>query len=137
MLATAARSLSSNSYGRSRELGSVPGAIRADHPNTLTSMANLASTYRNQGRWADAEALWVQVMETSKTKLGADHHLTLTSMNNLAFTFKGLGKVKEAFSLIQDCCRLQDEVLGSYHPHTLSSQATLTAWQQEAIDISE
>ncbi len=25
--------------------------LGADHPDTLTSMANLASTYRNQGRW--------------------------------------------------------------------------------------
>ena len=111
--------------------------LGADHPDTLTSMANLASTYREQGRWADAEALDVQVMETFKTKLGADHPDTLTSMNNLAFTFKGLGKVKEAFSLMQDCCRLQDKVLGSHHPYTLSSQATLAAWQLEAIDSSE
>ncbi|KAF2730079.1 HET-domain-containing protein [Polyplosphaeria fusca] len=82
--------------------------LGADHPNTLASMANLASTYRNQGR-----------------------------MNNLAFTFKCLGKVKQAFSLMQDCCRLQEEVLGSHHPHTVSSQAALAAWQSEAIDISE
>ncbi|OCK74986.1 HET-domain-containing protein, partial [Lepidopterella palustris CBS 459.81] len=26
-----------------------------EHPSTLTSMANLASTYRNQGRWKEAE----------------------------------------------------------------------------------
>jgi hypothetical protein len=26
-----------------------------EHPNTLTSMANLASTYRNQGRWKEPE----------------------------------------------------------------------------------
>ncbi|EGZ77168.1 hypothetical protein NEUTE2DRAFT_48528, partial [Neurospora tetrasperma FGSC 2509] len=25
--------------------------LGADHPDTLSSMANLASTYRNQGRW--------------------------------------------------------------------------------------
>ncbi|KAF2647279.1 hypothetical protein K491DRAFT_550195, partial [Lophiostoma macrostomum CBS 122681] len=47
--------------------------LGADHPSTLTSMANLASTYRNQGRWEAAEALEVEVMETRKTKLGADH----------------------------------------------------------------
>jgi hypothetical protein len=57
-----------------------------DHPSTLTSMANLASTYRNQGRWEEAEQLFVQVIETSKTKLGDDHPSTLTSMANLAFT---------------------------------------------------
>ncbi|KIL55165.1 hypothetical protein M378DRAFT_91312, partial [Amanita muscaria Koide BX008] len=36
------------------------------HPDTLTAMANLASTYRNQGRWKEAESLEVQVMETRK-----------------------------------------------------------------------
>ena len=25
--------------------------LGAEHPDTLTSMANLASTYQNQGRW--------------------------------------------------------------------------------------
>jgi hypothetical protein len=59
--------------------------LRADHPFTLTSMADLASTYSNQGRWDDAEKLEVQVVETRKTKLGADHPSTLTSMANLAF----------------------------------------------------
>ncbi|KAK4220429.1 hypothetical protein QBC38DRAFT_215256 [Podospora fimiseda] len=53
--------------------------LGADHPSTLTSMANLASAYRNQGRWEEAEKLEVQVMETSKTKLRADHPDTLTS----------------------------------------------------------
>ncbi len=57
-----------------------------DHPDTLTSMAKLASTFWNQGRWSEAEKLNVQVMETSKTKLGADHPDTLTSMANLAST---------------------------------------------------
>ncbi|KAG9244781.1 hypothetical protein BJ878DRAFT_504580 [Calycina marina] len=28
-----------------------------DHPSTLTSIVNLASTYRNQGRWKKAEEL--------------------------------------------------------------------------------
>jgi hypothetical protein len=37
--------------------------LSAEHPNTLTSMANLASTYRNQGRWNEAEQLQVQVMD--------------------------------------------------------------------------
>ncbi|KAF2818065.1 hypothetical protein CC86DRAFT_309981, partial [Ophiobolus disseminans] len=60
--------------------------LGADYPDTLTSMANLASTYRNQGRWDAAEELDVQVMETHKKKLGADRPDTLTSMANLAST---------------------------------------------------
>ncbi|KAF4620130.1 hypothetical protein G7Y89_g14690 [Cudoniella acicularis] len=41
-------------------------------------MANLASTFWNQGRWDTAEELEAQVMETRKKKLGADHPDTLT-----------------------------------------------------------
>ncbi|KAF1951016.1 hypothetical protein CC80DRAFT_425467, partial [Byssothecium circinans] len=37
-----------------------------EHPSTLTSMANLALTYGDQGRWKEAEELEVQVMETRK-----------------------------------------------------------------------
>ncbi|KZL81689.1 kinesin light chain 3, partial [Colletotrichum incanum] len=54
-------------------------------------MANLASTFWNQGRWEEAEKLFVQVMETRKTKLGADHPDTLTSMANLASTYRNQG----------------------------------------------
>lgn len=35
-----------------------------------------AFTYGNQGRWEEAERLQVQVMETSKLKLGAVHPST-------------------------------------------------------------
>ena len=61
--------------------------LGADHPDTLNSMANLASTYWNQGRWEEAEKLFVQARDTRKTKLGADHPDTLTSMANLASTY--------------------------------------------------
>jgi hypothetical protein len=33
------------------------GRLGADHPGTLTSMGNLASTYRRQGKWEDAKKL--------------------------------------------------------------------------------
>ncbi len=68
--------------------------LGADHPDTLSSMANLAATYSNQGRWEEAEKLQVQVMETRKTKLGADHPDTLTSMANLAVDVLESGPVE-------------------------------------------
>ncbi|KAF1949884.1 hypothetical protein CC80DRAFT_598520 [Byssothecium circinans] len=44
-------------------------------------MANLASTYGNQGRWKEAEKLEVQVMETRKRVLGEEHPFTLAPPN--------------------------------------------------------
>lgn len=59
-----------------------------EHPDTLTSMANLASTYRNQGRWKETEELQVQVMQTTKRVFTTKHPDTLLSMHNLAFTLQ-------------------------------------------------
>jgi hypothetical protein len=125
-------------YSRAEML--VHAAVRArtcilglDHPSTLTSMANLASTYRNQGRWEEAEKLFVEVMETSKEKLGSDHPDTLTSMANLAFTWHGQGRLQDSLSLMQDCVHLRQKKLGHIHPHTQSSVATLQSWQASCL----
>ena len=62
-------------------------------------MANLASTFWNQGRWKEAEELEVQVMKTRNRELGQEHPDTLTSMANLASTYRNQGRWKEAEEL--------------------------------------
>ena len=48
--------------------------LGGEHPDTLTSMANLASTYRDQGRWKEAEDLLMcKSMEMSIRVLGVEH----------------------------------------------------------------
>ncbi|KAK3317106.1 hypothetical protein B0H66DRAFT_576700 [Apodospora peruviana] len=101
--------------------------LGADHPDMLTSMANLASTYRNQGRWEEAEKLYVQVMETSKTKLGADHPDMLTSMANLASTYRNQGRWSEAEKLEVQVMETSKTKLGADHPDTLTSMANLAS----------
>ncbi|KIN03538.1 hypothetical protein OIDMADRAFT_177691 [Oidiodendron maius Zn] len=106
--------------------------LGAEHPNTLTSIANLASTYRNQGRWTEAEELGVQVMETRKTVLGAEHLDTLTSMNNLALIYRNQGRWKEAEELHTQVMETRKRVLGTEHLHTLASMNNLASmyWNQ-------
>ena len=70
--------------------------LGAEHPQTLTSMANLASTYRNQGRWNEAEQLEIRVMKMRKKLLGAEHPDTLISMANLACTYRDQGRIFES-----------------------------------------
>jgi hypothetical protein len=82
-------------------------------------MVNLASTYRNQGRWDAAEELDVQVMETRKKKLGADHPSMLTSMANLASTFWNQNRWDAAEELdlqVMETCQT-----GAGHPSTLTN----------------
>ena len=102
--------------------------LGAEHPNTLMSINNIASTYRNQGRWKEAEELEVQVMETMKRVLGAEHPSTLISMNNLAHTFKHQDHNDRAIELMTYCMGLCIKVLGPSHHLTQSVLMTLTAW---------
>ncbi|KAL3432215.1 hypothetical protein BDV09DRAFT_206108 [Aspergillus tetrazonus] len=120
-----------------------------EHPHTLTSMANLALTYRNQGqwnkaekldtqvldirkagRWNEAEKLEVQVLETRKAVLGPEHPDTLSSMHNLAYIYNSMGRNTEASELMTQCATLRARNIGPTHPDTLSSSDALTKWQK-------
>ncbi|KAN0077438.1 hypothetical protein V8E54_005742 [Elaphomyces granulatus] len=96
-----------------------------EHPDTLTSTANLASTFWNQGRWMEAEKLEAQVMETYKTVLGPEHPDTLTVMANLASTYWNQGRWTEAEKLDVQVTETRKTVLGPEHPGTLTSMANL------------
>ncbi|KAL4789255.1 P-loop containing nucleoside triphosphate hydrolase protein [Aspergillus venezuelensis] len=102
------------------------------HPNTLNSMANLASTYQHQGRWNEAEKLELQVMETSKTALGAEHPDTLSSMNSLAHTWHSQQRIHDALALMAKCLMLRKKVLGSSHPDSIYSSRSLKDWKEQA-----
>ncbi|KAJ7904121.1 hypothetical protein B0H13DRAFT_2274711 [Mycena leptocephala] len=70
-----------------------------DHPDTLRTMGNLASTYWHLGKFQQAEELQVVVLEKRKHDLGDDHPDTLRYMGNLASTYRSLGKFQRAEEL--------------------------------------
>jgi hypothetical protein len=59
-------------------------ALGEEHPDTLRSIGNLASIYRNQNQWKKAEALEVVVMEKRKqlSEDGSDDSSSLSSIFN-------------------------------------------------------
>ena len=98
-----------------------------EHPDTLSSIANLALTYWNQGRWKEAEELQVQVVEMGKRVLGPEHPHTLTIMANLTSTYQDQGRWKEAEELQVQVLETRKRVLSSEHPDTLTIMADLTS----------
>jgi tetratricopeptide (TPR) repeat protein len=98
-----------------------------DHPDTLTSMGNLASIFMEQERWKDAAELETQVLETSKRVYGAEHPDTLTSKDNLASALSKQGRWKEAEELEMQVVDTSKRVLGEDHPDTLTGIANLAA----------
>ncbi|KAF9766796.1 hypothetical protein IL306_000734 [Fusarium sp. DS 682] len=131
-------------YGVAEDLSKMAVNTRTkklgeEHPDTLTSMANLASTYWNQGRWKKAEELDVGVLETMKTALGEEHPDTLRSMGNLASTYWNQGRWKEAEVLDVEVIETRKKTLGEEHPDTLRSMANLalTYWNQGRLEEAE
>ena len=99
--------------------------LGAEHTDTLTSMANLASTYRNQGRWNEAEQLQIHVLDMRKKLFDSEHPDTLTSIANLAHTYKKQGRWNEAEQLQIQVMNIRKKLLGTEHPDTLTSMASL------------
>ena len=125
--------------GSNRELQVMETSKRIlgeEHPDTLTSMANLASTYRNQGRWKEAEELEVQVMDVRKRVLGEEHPDTLTNMANLASTYQNQGRWKEAEELKVQVMEIRKRVLGEEHtPRRLDLSGVLPTKPKEKTSI--
>ena len=62
-------------------------------------MNNLAGLYKSQGKYDEAEPLYVDCLDKTRTALGDRHPSTLTSMNNLAGLYKRQGRYVEAHRL--------------------------------------
>jgi serine/threonine protein kinase/tetratricopeptide (TPR) repeat protein len=114
-----ADTLSSKSLDiRSRTLG-------AEHPDTLTSMNDVANVHFHQGRFADAEQLHASVLATRTRTLGPEHADTLASMNDLASDLTKQGRLADAERLLTQALEIEKRVLGIDHQQALVSMHRL------------
>jgi tetratricopeptide (TPR) repeat protein len=92
-----------------------------DHPDTLTSLNDLADAYRVQSAYKQAEPLFMKVLETRRRVLGEEDPATLSSMNELANLYLSQDKDAQAEPLLVKALEVQRRVLGPDHPDTLTS----------------
>jgi CHAT domain-containing protein len=90
-----------------------------EHPGTLTSVGNLASLYSDQGRYSEAEALYLRALEVRERTPGPEHPSTLLSVGNLASLYSNQGRYSEAEPLYLRALEAQERTLGPEHPDTL------------------
>ncbi|KAJ7892632.1 P-loop containing nucleoside triphosphate hydrolase protein [Mycena leptocephala] len=98
-----------------------------DHPDTLSAMANLASTYKSLVELPKAEELEVVVAEKKKRVLGDDHPDTLLTTRILASTYRRLGEFHKAEELGVVVLEKQKRVLGDDDPNTLYAMISLAS----------
>ena len=96
-----------------------------EHLETAASYHNLASNFRAQGRFDEAENFFRKSLRIHSRVLGDDHPDTATSYNNLASTLDAQGRYDEAEPLLRKSLEICMRVHGEGHPDTAGSYNNL------------
>ncbi len=83
-----------------------------DFANSLSWLARL---YRLQGRYAEAEPLFLQALDIRQRQLGDDHPDVAASLNSLALLYQGQGRYAEAEPLFLQALAIRQHQLGDDH----------------------
>ena len=101
--------------------------LGAYHPDTISSMGNLAACLRFNGKPGEAEPMYRQALADRTRVLGADHPDTIASVNGLAACLYTHVKYAEAEPVFRQALADRTRVLGADHPDTISSVNNLAA----------
>jgi tetratricopeptide (TPR) repeat protein/tRNA A-37 threonylcarbamoyl transferase component Bud32 len=99
--------------------------LEADHPDTLTTLNDLARTYWFAAKFPEAIELFEQVRDARVRTLGAKHPDTLDTTSSLAGAYKSAGKLPEAIALYQQVRDIHANELGAEHSDTLNTSSSL------------
>jgi tetratricopeptide (TPR) repeat protein len=108
-----------------------------DHPDTLSSMNNLASAYQDAGQLDKAVSLFEQTLERRKAKLGPDDPDTLNSMNDLARAYRDAGQLDRALPLHEQDLARSKVRLEPDDPHILTCMTNLAEAYREAGQLDK
>ena len=86
-----------------------------DHSNTAASVYNLARTYYWQGRYAEAEPLFLQARAIDEKALGEGHLNMAIHDHGLALLYKAQGRYTEAERLYRRAFTTREHHLGREH----------------------
>ena len=104
-----------------RRLAICEQVLGTEHPDTLSTLNNLAGLYYKQGIYEEAEPLIQRALSTRDRVLGPEHLDTLQSVHSLAILYTDQGIYEEAEPLFQRVLTTFERVLGPEHPDTLST----------------
>ena len=85
------------------------------------SLNQLATLYRSQGKYNEAEPLITRSLSIKEKQLGENHPDFATSLNNLAGLYENQGKYNEAEPLHLRSLSIREKQLGEHHPDVAQS----------------
>jgi tetratricopeptide (TPR) repeat protein len=109
--------------------------LGADHPDTATSLDNLAAVLRARGDLDRARALHERALTIRETRLGANHPDTATSLNNLALVLRAQSDLDCARALYERALAFYEARIGPDHPETAWSLTGLALVLHDQSDL--
>ncbi|MFN9170927.1 MAG: tetratricopeptide repeat protein [Dolichospermum sp.] len=86
-----------------------------------TSLNNLADLYYNQGKYSEAEPLYLDALEMRKRLFTGDYPDVASSLNNLAGLYYKQGRHSEAEPLLLDALEMRKQLFTGDHPDVATS----------------
>jgi len=108
-----------------------------DSVELATDLNNLASLYRAQGRYSEAEPLYLRSLSIYEQQLGQNHPDVATSLSNLANLYQSQGRYSEAEPLYLRSLEIMEQQLGANHPDVANSLNNLANLYQSQGRYSE
>jgi tetratricopeptide (TPR) repeat protein len=103
-----------------------------DHPETATTLANLAGLYLDAGRAGDALAAARRALAALEDALGPDHPRIASAASMLAFCWRARGDRARAEQLYRRALAIDQKSYGPTHPDTLNDIRTLADFLRES-----
>ncbi|BBC22682.1 tetratricopeptide repeat protein [Pseudanabaena sp. ABRG5-3] len=111
--------------------------IKASHLTLASYLNRLGLLYGYQGKYSEAEPLYVRSLEIRERQLGADHPDVAQSLNNLAGLYQAQGKYIKAEPLYVRSIKIKERQLGADHPDVAESLNNLAALYDSQGKYSE
>jgi tetratricopeptide (TPR) repeat protein len=103
-----------------RALAARERILGPEHPDTLTTLQNLAGTLLAQGDLAGARERYERVLAAYEHIQGPEHPDTLRTLNNLAVTLQEQGDLAGARERHERVLAAYERIQGTEHPDTLN-----------------
>jgi tetratricopeptide (TPR) repeat protein len=106
------------------------------HPDTATSLNNLASLLHAQDNLAGSRPLYERALAIREKVLGPEHPDTATSLNSLASLLQAQGDLARSRPLYERALAIREKVFGPEHPYMALSLNGLAYLLEDQGDLA-
>jgi tetratricopeptide (TPR) repeat protein len=110
---------------------------RVDSSGRELHLHRFGSTFKNQGRFNEAEKMYQRALQGYEKAWGLEHTSTLNTVNNLGILYKNLGRLDEAETMYQRALQGFGKAWGLEHTSTLDTVNNLGVLYEDLGRLDE